>query len=206
MKSRNKLLSGLMVISLFMIYAEGFAQAGIPKLATDISPLLIGESVAKGELYDGEGNKVTVKSIVAKKPTVIIVYRGGWCPYCNLHMAELQEIEKDILALGYQIVGVSPDSKEYLNESTEKIKLNYSLFSDTDLTVIKSWGLAFEAPDRNKQMLALRSQNQNPGVLPVPAVFVTNREGIIQFEYINPNYNTRMSGEMLKAVLTTLKN
>jgi peroxiredoxin len=205
MKIKKILNHGLSLIFFLMISIEIFAQSALPKSANDISPLLIGESVATGNLVNSDGDTVAVGKIISNKPTVIIVYRGGWCPYCNVQMAELQEIEKDILELGFQIIGVSPDSEEYLKESIDKHKLNYTLYSDADLTIIKSWGLAFEAPERNKQMLVLRSQNLNPGILPVPAVFVVNTQGIIQFEYVNPKYDTRMDGEMLKAVLKTIK-
>ncbi len=37
------------------------------------------------------------------------------------------------------------------------------------------------------------------GVLPVPAVFAINREGIIEYAYANPDYKIRMSADDLMA-------
>jgi hypothetical protein len=41
-------------------------------------------------------------------------------------------------------------------------------------------------------------------ILPVPGVFVVNDKGVINFEYINPDYSTRLSGELVMAVLKAL--
>lgn len=198
----------LLAIVFFLISSETtMAQQNetVPQVATDISPLLIGESVPEGDLQDITGKAVSLQEIVSAKPTVVIFYRGGWCPYCNLHLAELQEIEQDILDMGFQIVAISPDSPEKLKESVSKNKLNYSLYSDADMSMATSFGLAFQAPEKYSDMLIERSSDKNSGLLPVPAVFVIGTDGKILFEYINPNYDTRISGEMLKAVLSTLK-
>jgi len=33
--------------------------------------------------------------------------------------------------------------------------------------------------------------------LPVPSVFIIDENGIIKFEYVNPNYKERISGKLL---------
>lgn len=202
---KYKILIPLAVFLLSSETVKAQQNVNIPEQATDISPLLIGEFVPEGNLQDLSGELVSLQKIVSAKPTVVIFYRGGWCPYCNLHLAELQGIEKDILEMGYQIVGISPDSPEKLKESVSKNKLNYSLYSDADLSMTSSFGLAFQAPEKYSDMLTTRSGGKNPGLLPVPGVFVIGTDGKILFEYINPNYNTRIRGNMLKAVLGTLK-
>ncbi len=36
-------------------------------------------------------------------------------------------------------------------------------------------------------------------LLPVPAVFLVNTDGIIQFQYVNPNYTVRLKKEVILA-------
>ncbi len=194
------------ILLLTMVTIVTYAQSQtIPALATDISPLLVGETAPDLKLKNIEGTEESLKEILGRKPTVLIFYRGGWCPYCNVHLAELQGIEKDILDMGYQVVGISPDSPANLKASVEKNVLSYGLLSDSDMGVAKAFGLAFQAPEKYKEMLAGASGGGNgTGLLPVPAVFVFNTDGQIQFEYINPNYNTRIKGNMLMAVLKSL--
>ena len=192
------LLTMLFVFTLSGLYAQ------LPEQPEDISPLLTGEKMPDIKLINTEDQEVSVLSLVAKKPTVLIVYRGGWCPYCNTHLMELGQKEEDILGLGYQIVAISPDAVESLEKTGDKDEISYELLSDADGAFSKAVGIAFKAPERYGKMLSKYSDNKNEGFLPVPSVFVVNQAGEIEFEYINPNYKKRMSGDMLLAVLSEL--
>ncbi|MBX2901662.1 MAG: AhpC/TSA family protein [Cyclobacteriaceae bacterium] len=194
------LLSSLFMLSTFSIVAQHY-----PDKAVDISPLLIGEKVPKVILTHLSGKTDSLIAILAKQETVVIFYRGGWCPFCNVQLAELQAIESDILKLGYQIVAISPDSPENLKASLDKHKLNYQLLSDANMNVAQQFGIAFNVPENSKERLAKSSDGQNPGQLPVPSVFVFNKRGEIIFEYINPDYKKRIPGNLLLTVLKELK-
>jgi peroxiredoxin len=191
------LLFGLILIGLSI-------RAQIPDKAEDISPLLIGEMIPDVVLKAPDASDHSLSDILSEKPTVILVYRGGWCPYCNVHLADMQGAESEIIELGYQIVAISPDSPENLQLTGEKNKLNYRLFSDGDGTFMKALGIAFKAPDRNIEKLKKNSAGLNEGYLPVPSVFVVDTSGIIEFEYINPTYKTRLGADFLLAVLKVL--
>ena len=65
-------------------------------------------------------------------------------------------------------------------------------------------GIAFKAPDRYEKRLANYSDDQNPGILPVPSLFVVETDGTILFEYINPDYKHRIGADMLISVLRDL--
>lgn len=199
-----KFLKDLTLVVLLMAFQTLQGQS-IPDKATDVSPLLIGEKAPHAFLTDVSGKGDSLSSILSYKPTVLIFYRGGWCPYCNLHLAELQGIEKDILKLGYQIVAISPDSPENLAGSMDKHKLNYKLLSDANMKVAQAFGIAYGVPEASKERLRGESGGSNPGLLPVPSVFVLNQQGEILFEYINPDYKKRLNGNLLLAVLKELK-
>jgi peroxiredoxin len=196
----------LFITLLFIaITTDLFSQSEIATDPMTISPLLIGEKIPNVTLSDASDKKINLLEIAAQKPSVIVFYRGGWCPYCNLHLSELQTIESDIIKEGYQIIAISPDSPESLKASMSKNKLNYLLLSDNRTEAAKAFGLAFEAPDRYAEMLSKASAEQNKSLLPVPAVFVVNSAGEILFEYISPDYKKRLKGSLLLAVLKELK-
>ena len=188
---------------LFILLAiSGLSFAQIAEKAEDISPLLIGEKIPKQDLISVDNKAVSTNDIFNKK-TVLIIYRGGWCPYCNSQLMEMQEIENQIIALGYQIVAISPDSPKFLKETTKEDKLNYQLFSDSDGKFSEALGIAFK---RDKPKLDKYSEGKNPGFLPVPTVYILDENREIEFLYINPNYAKRLKGEMLLAVLKSLEN
>jgi len=191
----------LLTICLSTVYAS---KAQLPEKAEDVSPLLIGETIPNEPVVTADGKTVALHNLLKEKPTVLIFYRGGWCPYCNHHLAEIGEAEADILQLGYQIIAVSPDDAKHLQATDEKNKLNYQLLSDSKGLLTKAAGLAFQAPERYSKMLVEHSSGDNNGFLPVPALFVLNTKGEILFEYINPNYKMRMPGNLLLAALKIL--
>ena len=44
----------------------------------EIHPLLIGASAPPLTLRSGDGKPVDLNAVLAEKPTILILYRGGW--------------------------------------------------------------------------------------------------------------------------------
>lgn len=177
-----------------------------PQKAEDISPLLIGESIPSATLQDVEGKAVDLNQLVAAKPTILIFYRGGWCPFCSLQLSGLQDIAPQLEQQGYQLVAVSTDAPEGLVQSATKEKLSYTLLSDADLAASKQFGIAFKAPKGYWEMLPKTTGGKNADLLlPVPSVFIIDTKGVIRFEYINPDFKQRLSPELLTAVATSIQ-
>lgn len=81
--------------------------------------------------------------------------------------------------------------------------LTYTLLSDSKVEASISFGLAFRVDDKYNEMLKSHNMSledasgETHHILPVPAVFVLDKEGVIQFEYVNPDYKVRLNGEIL---------
>ncbi|QZT37026.1 AhpC/TSA family protein [Halosquirtibacter xylanolyticus] len=192
------------LIVLFLFMAQ-LTSAQLPKDPKDISPLLIGENIPKVSVKKVDGTDIPMKDVLNSKKSVLVFYRGGWCPYCNLHLSELQKAESEILELGYQIVAISPDSPKNLQKTEEKDEIKYQLFSDANGELIKAMGIGFKAPFKYNLMLKSKSGGENEdSLLPVPSVFVVDENGTILFEYIDPDYKTRLSSKLLLAVLKNI--
>jgi peroxiredoxin len=189
----------------FVVQLNSQTTDNIPREAKDIQPLLIGAQVPEVQLTDIDGNSINLLKIVTQTPVIIIFYRGGWCPFCNIQMGQIQNIVPDLTNLGYQLIAISPDQPEELKKSIEKNGLNYKLFSDSKMEASRSFGIAFRVSDsvieRYKKMnLDLeKSSGENHHLLPVPSVFITGTDGTIKFEYVNPNYKIRIDPELLLA-------
>jgi peroxiredoxin len=182
--------------------------------AKEAKPIEVGTAAPDAGLRGLDGNDVTLHAIVAGKPTVLIFYRGSWCPYCNLHLSDLFTVEEELRSLGYQIVAISPDRPEELNKMTAADHLNYRLFSDPQAEAMKKFGVAYQVDNttltnyKQKFNVDLESSSgQTHHILPVPAVFILDRGGKIVFVHADPDYKVRMKGaEVLaaaKAAATT---
>jgi len=195
----------LIFMFLVTVASVANAQTTIATSATDISPLLIGEKIPGITLKTSENTDVNLSDLLKKKKTVLVFYRGGWCPYCNMHLQAMAEAEKKILDLGYQIIAISPDAPENLKITKEKDNVKYTLLSDSKGELIKAAGIAFEAPENYKSLINVHSNGVNKSFLPVPSIFVVNPESDILFEYISPDFKHRITTELLVSVLKNLK-
>lgn len=181
----------------------------VPSNAFDVEPLLIGESVPDLPVTDINGRRQSIMELIAGKPSLIIFYRGGWCPFCSAHLSELASLEEEIYGLDYRILAISPDQPEFLRRSIEDQDLNYTLLSDSSMEVARAFGVAYHVDDetvsglKNNGMDIVQRSGHDHQQLPVPAVFITNPSGKILFRYVNPDYRERISGEILMAALRT---
>ncbi|RMH69201.1 MAG: AhpC/TSA family protein [Gemmatimonadetes bacterium] len=178
--------------------------ADVPASAEDICPIKMGAELPQITLTTIEGESFDLKAAVSKQPTILIYYRGGWCPFCNMQLGQIEEVYPQLIQLGYQILAVSPDKPSELKKSTETHKLDYTLLSDSKMTGAKALGIAYELQDYMLDALAEHnidleeaSGGENTNLLPVPAVFILDTKGIIHFTYINPNYKIRLNPEVM---------
>jgi peroxiredoxin len=191
---------------LFLVSVMGtqvFAQ--VANSPEEISPLLVSEKVPSVKVTSAKDKQeVLFTDITTKKRSIVLFYRGGWCPYCNAHLSDIAEAEDEIVKEGYQIIAISPDAPEFLGNTIEKEELNYQLFSDADGQLMQAMGIAFKTPERYSNRLAKFSEGKNTGFLPVPSLFVVDTDGTILFEYISPKYSERISSKLLLSVLKNL--
>lgn len=188
----------LLILFLSFITTVAFAQ--LPEKPEDISPLLIGEKIPSVTVQTTLGKDISTDDLFRAGKSILIFYRGGWCPYCNTQMSQIQTIEKELLGLGYQILAISPDSPDKLNETIDKNKLTYTLLSDRTGSLSRKIGIAFQSPSHYEKRLKAIQGEEAELHLPVPSIFIVNEKGEILFEYINPNYKVRMSSELLLSV------
>ncbi len=107
-------------------------------------------------LQDQQGKPVDLLAKIQQQPTVLVFYRGGWCPYCNTQLAGLQQVEAEFTKLGYQIIAISPEAPTAVRKSqqnTKDLTLSYQLLSDEQLAAAQAFGLAYYLDAQNHQHL-----------------------------------------------------
>lgn len=177
----------------------------VPENADDIRPILIGQKIPAITLTSLSNQAVDLNSILSEKPSLLVFYRGGWCPYCNLHLAELRKIESSLKGLGFQILAISPDKPALLSKTIDKHDLGYTLLSDSRAEAIRTLGLAFKVGDATRKKYKSfgidleKSSGESHHLLPVPAALLVNKEGVVTFSFIAPNYKVRASSEVILA-------
>lgn len=167
-----------------------------------------GDAIPDTILRTESGESVRLRDLVGKRPSVLIFYRGGWCPYCTRHLTALARIEKDVLGAGHQILAISIDRPEKLAETPDRKGLGYTLLSDSSAQTAGAFGIAFRVPDelvakyKGEHGIDLEAASgQTHHLLPHPAVYVVGADGVIRFAHVNEDYKVRLDpGKILDAV------
>ena len=175
--------------------------------ATAIRPLLIGSATPSVTVKDPAGKDVNLAEYVKEKPTVLVFYRGSWCPYCMKNLGQLQELVPELEKSGYRIAAVTQDSPETNGKTQAKHKLSFTIFSDGDMAATQAFGLVYQVGEETTKLykgygidlVGLYGKSQP--VMAVPGVFLFNEEGKIRFEYVNPDYRIRLAPEVLMAAV-----
>ncbi|MCJ8014148.1 AhpC/TSA family protein [Paenibacillus sp. KQZ6P-2] len=177
---------------------------------SNVSGLQVGENVPDFVLQDAVGTKIHLYHELAKGPIILTFYRGGWCPFCNLQLRAYQEILPKIQELGANLIAISPQNPDNTLSQKEKEQLTFHVLSDTEGLVASQFKLLFDVQDSLKSVLEgfggnLEEYNSmERWVLPVPATFVVDCQGVIRFSHIDPNFMRRVEPEDVLKVLETL--
>lgn len=179
--------------------------------AEEAQPLMAGMQAPAFEVRTADGEPFIFDPAAMDKPVVLTFFRGGWCPYCNLHLSEMRMAESELKELGFEVWFMSIDQPGVLVESLDDPDIGYTLFSDARISATRAFGLAFRVDDSTVERYQgfgidlEAASGEDHHVLPVPATFVIGRDGIITFAYANPSYDIRLSPEVLLAAANAYK-
>lgn len=207
-----------MVLSLACSMALQYGHADVPIAATaeDIQPLTAGDKAPRFTLRTVGNDEFIFNPRELERPAVIITFRGGWCPFCNMHLSELRHVVGEIDKLGVDVLFLSGDRPDQLYESLDRetqediAGFGYTIYSDADAQAAVALGIAFRAAQRTIDRRLEKGQDigassmERHGVLPVPSVFAVGRDGVIAFAYSNADYKVRLPADELLAVAKEL--
>ena len=170
----------------------------------------VGDKFPDATLTDHLGQPWRFKDALGNGPLLVVFYRGGWCPYCNLELRAYQTMLPDILGSGGQLVAVSPEPPDGSLSTIEKNALEFPVLTDTRNELAQALGIVIEMTPELQGLMAgydldLSKKNADTGwTLPIPATFVVARDGTIEFAHVDRDYRERAEPEEARQVLQRL--
>ena len=194
------------VAAVFDRSIQDLLEQGVPAGA-----VAVGDTLESFTLSDATNELVTLDQLVETGPAVIVFYRGGWCPYCNLALRTYQnELLPELAAFGARLVAISPQLPDQSLSTTEKIGLEFTVLSDPGNRVAKSIGIVFQQADevldaQHKLGLDLAKVNAEGSTeLPRPTVLIVDGDRTVRFVDVQPDYTARTEVADILAALADL--
>lgn len=188
----------LLVISLtHTSFWPGLSPRLTPDQLKRTEPVRVGEEAPDFTLEDLQGNPVTLSAARGKVATVVVFYRGYWCPFCARQLSELRSLAKANEPI--RLLAISVDDHEKTKALVQKIaadgngSVNYTMLSDPGHKIIDSYGLHDPAYDGT----------QFDGI-PHPAVYVIDKNGHVAWAKVESDYKIRPSNADIRAALDSL--
>lgn len=165
----------------------------------DVCPLMIGSQVPGNVTLTTElGKTTTLPEAMDGRPAVLVFFRGGWCPYCDLQLSELRLIEAELKSIDYQVIAISPDKPAAMKARKQKGALGYTLLSDESAELIRAFGIAYQVDLRGSTITNVKA-GTTLRLLPVTSIYIVDAKGKVQFQYVNPDYRVRVPKELVLA-------
>jgi len=174
--------------------------------------LAVGDYLPDFTLEDAAGKTWTSGALLDRGPLVLALFRGDWCPYCELTMAALEEARPAIESLGATAVGVMPDRREHIARVAARRGIGYLLLSDPANGFARTCGLAYDLSpghirlhkERNRDLPAQHADTA--WRLPVPAVFVVEPSARVAYAFTDVDPARWPDPEELLASLGRLRD
>jgi len=187
---------------LMLALVATLASAASPDDASKVKPLSVGSTAPAFTVREADGKPFRFEPAKLSRPAMFIFYRGGWCPYCNAHLKDLRGAVPQIAAMGIDVLFLSTDRPEILRASLKE-PVDYHLLSDNEVSAARAFGIAYRMDDATyaKYKSYGLDLEQNQGAthheLPVPAIFIIDRAGIIRFAHSNSDYTQRLPSQQV---------
>ena len=190
------------------LYADGIqavVDAGVIEGAKKM-----GDEAPGFTLTNQNGEEVSLSALLEQGPVVLMWYRGGWCPYCNLTLRAYQERLEDIRAHGATLVALTPELPDKSMSTAEKEGLGFEVLSDVGNEVAREYGVVFKLTEgvqaNYEQAFGLSTYNgDESGELPLAATYVIDQDGTIRWAFLDADYRNRAEPADVIAALERLK-
>ena len=179
--------------------------------AQNLPGLNAGNKAPDFEALNYKGEKIRLSQFYKKGPVVLIFYRGGWCPYCNLQLKQLQSKLDDFKQYNASVIAVSVDKIQSTAKTVEDNDLGFEVISNPEGDILGAYNLVYKVSDElNKKYKEQHNidleaaSGRTDHVIAIPATFIIDQSGNIVFAYANKDYKVRTSSEEILQELEKL--
>jgi len=188
----NEFLIGLTCVFGWIAYDFWFSNYG----ERDDSVIQVGKTLPEFNMKTVDGKEFSTRSLRGH-PTLMIFYRGNWCPLCMAQINEIADRYHTLANTGVQILLISPQPQGHTQKLANKYDLPFIYLQDPGGNAAKT--LKIMAP--NGLPLGMQIFGYDSDTI-MPTVIITDTHGKIIFADLTDNYRVRPEPETFIKILS----
>jgi peroxiredoxin len=185
-------------------------QADLAATGTPAGVIETGATLPDADLLDPHGNPTSLYQALGGQITVVVFYRGTWCPYCNIALKTYQTMVSELARRNVGLAAISPQTPDGSLTMAEKNELTFTVLSDPGNRLARAAGILTAPSDeaRAAQLqlgLDLTTVNADGTVtLPMPTTIIVDTDHVVRWIDVHPDYTTRSEPNQILDALDTL--
>lgn len=190
----------------------GGEQADLRGAGVPDSALGVGDDAPDATVLTVEGVQTSFSAARGETASVVVFYRGAWCPYCNITLRSYQQaLVPALRERGVRLLAVSPQTPDASSQSVTNGSLEFTVLSDPGNALAERFGIVTEpsaaarAAHTELGFDVADSNADDTARIPFPSVFVIDEDGVIRFADVRVDYTTRTEPERIIAALDELR-
>ena len=148
---------------------------------------------------------VSSADLIALGPVVVNFFRGRWDPYCITELEVWRDLHTELRKKGALLISISPQTTRQNNFTLQQHGLHFPLLADPGAAIAEKFGIAYTIPQDHRryfQSILVNIPFNNAGLsyhnateaswrLPLPAVFIIDRNNTIVFAEAHADFRVR---------------
>ena len=177
----------------YMLYNFWYSVLG----RSEHSKLALSKTLPLFNLTKTDGKSISSADFKGK-PTILMFFRGNWCPLCMAQIKEVADSYKKLAALGVEVVLVSPQPEKNTKALAEKFDVPFRFLTDVGNKAANILGIAMNnGLPAGMEMLGYDKDTV------YPTVIITDATGKIIYNDFTNNYRIRPEPQEFIKVLET---
>jgi peroxiredoxin len=191
------------------------ASPALPGPATGKPAVIapIGTVLPDAELLDVHGMATTLYAVAGDSSSVLVFYRGAWCPFSNDALSIYQQqLLPQLAERGINLVAISAQKPDGSLIMQQRHGLAFTVVSDPGNTIAARLGILTQPSEKCRAAqvrLGLDLTNVNAdgtAALPMPATVILGTSHTVRWIDVHPGYGPRTEPQQIISALDHLEH
>lgn len=166
-----------------------------------------GVQVPSFSLLNHKGTPTALSDLLEQAPLLLVFYRGGWCPYCNMQIRQLTQAWPEFKARNFTPVLISADAVDAAALTSNAYEIPFPVLSDPELTAHTAFKVILEIDDETYQKYLKygidleKWSGQKHHKIAVPSIFIIDSDATVRWAHTSKDYSVRPSPTQLLSVI-----